>query len=62
MFTENASKLTTRIMVKQKDGTLSVGTGFFCGFNVINNHGVLAIITNKHVLENFEQIEFVLSK
>jgi hypothetical protein len=44
--------LTARVTGRLADGTTSVGTGFFCKFNMDQGWNVPVLITNKHVVRD----------
>lgn len=53
---------TIRIAAHNSTGTIGVGTGFFFDYIVAKNKSVRYIITNKHVIESSEWVEFELNE
>lgn len=54
------SKLTVRIEGKLAHG-LSVGTGFWFGFRLNDEHITPCLVTNKHVIEGAQSVDLILN-
>lgn len=63
-ISEKLTYCTTKILSKRNDGTYATGTGFFMNFNLDekNDKCQPVIITNKHVVENAQEITFSICK
>ncbi|MDE3174182.1 MAG: trypsin-like peptidase domain-containing protein, partial [Gemmatimonadota bacterium] len=57
-LTEYLAFTTVRLEGRASDGTVSTGTGFFYCVGVSPGRETLAIITNKHVFEGIDVLEF----
>lgn len=53
---------TTRIDAKVDDKTMSHGTGFFFNLTIDDQHYVKVIITNKHMVQDKQELTFYLSR
>ena len=60
-FAEQLCYITTRMVTEKKDGTGSIGTGFFVEF-YSEGVPVTLLVTNKHVVKEAEKISIRLNK
>ena len=59
---ENIRYATTKLIVDNKKGETSLGTGFFFSFDLPENKEILLLVTNKHIAKDWASLKFRLNK
>ena len=59
---DNIRYATTKLIVGNKQGETSLGTGFFFSFDMPEDKLILLLVTNKHIAKDWLSLKFRLNK